>query len=161
MKPDRTTEDSNLVIRIVDELVVHDYLEDAVWEFLKCFQPNELTGNSLINHFVLTAEMHGEIVGTIEIREKNHISLFCVEKEYRRRGIGRRLLQKALEFCIKYNPHLSEVSVNSLHGTVHIYKRLGFHTEYNVWMNHDISYTPMLLDLSKEYIETITGRSHH
>ena len=161
MKPDRTTEDSNLVIRIVDELVVHDYLEDAVWEFLKCLQPNELTGNSLINHFVLTAEMHGEIVGTIEIREKNHISLFCVEKEYRRRGIGRRLLQKALECCIKYNPHLSEVSVNSLHGTVHIYKRLGFHTEYNVWMNHDISYTPMLLDLSKEYIEPITGRSHH
>jgi hypothetical protein len=27
-----------------------------------------------MNHFVLTAEMHGQVIGTIEIRENDHIS---------------------------------------------------------------------------------------
>ncbi|MEN6319207.1 MAG: GNAT family N-acetyltransferase [Syntrophaceae bacterium] len=161
MKPGKTTEDSDLVIRTIDTLCVHDYLEDGAWEFLKCFLPNELTGSSPINNFVLTAEMWDEVIGTIEIRDKNHISLFCVEKEYRRRGIGRKLLYKALELCVQYHPNIAEISVNSLHGTVHIYKRLGFQTENTDWMDRDIPYTPMLFDLSKEDVQAIVGRSHH
>lgn len=162
MKPGKTPEGSDLFIRIIDEFIVHDYLEDGVWAFLKRLQPNQLMGNSLINHFVLTAEIEDEIVGTIEIREKNHIVLFCVEKQYRRRGIGRKLLESALELCVTYNPQLSKVTVNSLPGTIHIYKRLGFQPVKPEGMEGDASYTPMFLDLSKlNNFQTITGRSHH
>ena len=115
-----------------------------------------------MNHFVLTAEMHGQVIGMIEIRENNHISLFCMEKQYRRRGIGRRLLQKALELCGKYNPQISEVSVNSLPSSVHIYERLGFHLQKPEWIESDLPYTPMLLDLSKmNNLHTIDVRSQH
>jgi GNAT superfamily N-acetyltransferase len=162
MEPDKETEASALVIRIIDELVVHDYLEDGVWEFLRCLQPNQLTGNALISHFVLTAEIQDQIVGTIEVRDNNHISLFCVEREYRQRGIGRRLLQKALELCVKYNPQISEVSVNSLPSVVNIYERLGFHPEKPEMMASNIPYTPMYLELSKgNNLQTIGVRSQH
>jgi GNAT superfamily N-acetyltransferase len=161
MKPGKETEDSDLVIHIINEFIVHDYLEDGVWECLKCLQPNQLTGNSPIDHFVLTAEMRDELVGTIEIRENNHITLFCVEKEYRRRGIGRTLLRRALEICIKNNPDVSEVSVNSLPGSVHIYERLGFHPEKPEMMASNIPYTPMYLELSVDNLQTIGVRSQH
>jgi GNAT superfamily N-acetyltransferase len=162
MEPAKATEASDLVIHIISELVIHDYLEDGVWECLRSLQQKHLMGNSLIHHFVLTAEIEDELVGTIEIRENNHISLFCVEKEYRRRGIGRILLRRALEICVKNNPGLSEVTVNSLPGTVHIYERLGFHQESPEWMKGYTSYTPMHLDVSKvNMVQTIHNRSHH
>jgi predicted GNAT family N-acyltransferase len=162
MEPVKETEASDLVIRIIDELVVHDYLEDGVWEFLKCVQPDPIMRRSRINHFVLTAEMYGQVIGTIEVRDNNHISLFCVEREYRQRGIGRRLLQKALELCVKYNPQISEVSVNSLPSIVNIYERLGFHPEKPEMMASNIPYTPMYLELSKvNNLQTIGVRSQH
>jgi predicted GNAT family N-acyltransferase len=162
MEPVKETEASDLVIRIIDELVVHDYLEDGVWAFLKCVQPDPIMRRSRINHFVLTAEMYGQVIGTIEVRDNNHISLFCVEREYRQRGIGRRLLQKALELCVKYNPQISEVSVNSLPSIVNIYERLGFHPEKPEMMASNIPYTPMYLELSKgNNLQTIGVRSQH
>ncbi len=153
MKPGKTTEASDLSIRIADEFMAHDYLEDGVWEFLKRLQPDELTKKSMVNHFVLTAEMQDEIVGTIEIRENNHISFFCVEKQYRRRGIGRKLLRSALELCLKYDPQLCEVSVNSLPGAVYIYERLGFYPEKSDRMEGDTPYTPMFLHFFNKNIK--------
>ena len=146
MELGKITEASDLVIHMTNDFTVHDYLEDGVWETLKSLHPNRFIGNSCIDHFVLTAEMHEELVGIIEIRENNHISLFCVEKEYRRRGIGRKLLRKAVEICKENNSGLAEVTVNSLPGTVHIYERLGFHPEKPERIEHDIPYTPMFLD---------------
>lgn len=149
MKPDEKTEFSDLVIRMMNEFVAHDYLEEGLWEFLKCIQPEQIMSGSRIKHFVLIAEMKDQIIGTIEIREYNHISLFCVEKQYRQRGIGRKLLQRALNLCEKHNPDLSELSVNALPGSVHIYKRLGFHSEKPGAMERAIPYTPMFLILSQ------------
>lgn len=162
MEPGKATEASDLVIHIINEFVAHDYLEDGVWECLRSLQQKHIMGNSLIHHFVLTAELKNVLVGTIEVRENNHISLFCVEKEYQRRGIGRLLLRRALEICVKNNPNLSEVTVNSLPGTVYIYKRLGFHPEIPEYMNGDTSYTRMHLEVSKvNMVQTIHNRSHH
>jgi len=58
------------------------------------------------------------------------------------------LMQRALELCVKNNPDLSEISVNALPSSVHIYKRLGFHSEKPEGMERDIPYTPMFLVLS-------------
>jgi GNAT superfamily N-acetyltransferase len=139
-----TTEASGLVIRVMSDFIVHDYLEEGRWAFLKCMQSNKALRSSGMDHFVLIAEMDEKIVGTIEMRESNHIALFCVERKYRRRGIGRKLLERALDLCEKYNPELAQVSVNSLPGSVHIYEKLGFRVEKG-----GISCTHMSLMLSK------------
>ncbi|MEI8172654.1 MAG: GNAT family N-acetyltransferase [Deltaproteobacteria bacterium] len=148
MKHDEKTEFSDLVIRMMNEFVAHDYLEEGVWEFLKCIQPDRIESRSRIKHFVLIAETEDQIIGTIEIREYNHISLFCVEKQYRQRGVGRKLLQRALNLCVKHNPDLSELTVNALPSSVHIYKRLGFHSEKSEALGRAIPYAPMFLTLS-------------
>lgn len=149
MKSVIKTEISDLVIRMMNDFVAHDYLEEGGWEFLKCVQSNRVTLPSGMDHFVLIAEMDEEIIGTIEMRGNNHIALFCVEKKYRRRGIGRKLLQRALELCETHNPELSEVSVNSLPGSVHIYERLGFRVEKPAGEERDLPCTPMSFVLSK------------
>ena len=149
MKPVNKTDASELVIRLMNDIVAHDYLEEGGWEFLKCIQSNRVMRPFGMKHFVLIAEMEEQIIGTIEIRENNHIALFCVEKKYRQRGIGRKLLQRALELCKKNNPELSEVTVNSLPGSVYIYARLGFHAEKPVGERWDLPCTPMSLVLSK------------
>lgn len=162
MNPGQATEVSDLVIHVVNDFVIHDYLEDGVWECLRSIQQKHLMSDAFIHHFVLTAEIEEELVGAIEIRENNHISMFCVEKEYRRRGIGRTLLRRALEICMMNNPNLAEVTVNSLPGAVYIYERLGFHPENPEYMKGDASYTPMHLDVSKlDMGRPNYNRSHH
>ncbi len=149
MKSVIKTGTSDLVIRMMNDFVAHDYLEEGGWELLKCVQSNMVTRPSGIDHFVLIAEMDEQIIGTIEMRGNNHIALFCVEKKYRRRGIGRKLLQRALEICETHNPELSEVSVNSLPGSVHIYERLGFRVEKTAEEKWDPPCTSMSFVLSK------------
>lgn len=149
MEPVIKTEIFDLVIRMMNDFVAHDYLEEGGWEFLKSVQSNFGMRPSGMDHFVLVAEMDEQVIGTIEMRERNHITLFCVERKYQQRGIGRKLLQRALELCEKNHPELSEVSVNSLPGAVHIYERLGFRVEKQVGEKGDIPGTPMSLVLSK------------
>ncbi len=162
MEPGDAPETPGLIIHMINELIAHDYLEDGVWGCLKRLQTNQLVDNSLIHHFVLTAEIEGEIVGTVEIRNTNHISVFCVEKEFRRRGIGRELLRIAVEICVKNTPNLSKITVNSLPNTVHIYARLGFLPNIPEGMQGDIPYTPMLLDLTKvNPLQPVPSRSHN
>lgn len=148
MKPVDIMDAPDLVIRMTNDFLAHDYLEEERWEFLKCIQSNRVMHPFGMKHFVLIAEMEEQIVGTIEIRENNHIVLFCVEKKYRQRGIGKKLLQRALELCKKNNPQLSEVTVNSLPGSVFIYEKLGFRVEKPLGEKWDIPCTPMFLLLS-------------
>jgi GNAT superfamily N-acetyltransferase len=150
MKPVKQTETSDLLIRIMNDFVAHDYLEEGGWEFLRCVQSKMSVGLSGMDHFVLIAEMDEQIIGTIEMRESSHITLFCVEKKYRRKGIGRKLLQRALELCEEYNPELKRVSVNSLPGSVHIYRKLGFHVDKSMLEEWALPCTPMSLAVQKK-----------
>ena len=90
MKLAKKPESSDLVIRMMHELVAHDYLEEGAWAFLKCLLSNQGSGVSGMNRFVLVAEMEDQVVGTIEVGENNHIILFFVEKKFRQKGIGRK-----------------------------------------------------------------------
>jgi GNAT superfamily N-acetyltransferase len=149
MKAVEKTQASHLVIRTMENFVAHDYLEEGGWELLECIHTKRGKRFSGMDHFVLIAEMENQIVGTIEIRKNNHIALFCVEEKYRQRGIGRKLLKKALELCAEHNPELSEVNVNSLPGSVNIYERLGFHAEELEKKDTGTPYMPMHIALSK------------
>ena len=149
MKLAKKPESSDLVIRMMNELVAHDYLEEGAWTFLNYLLPKEGSMVSGMNRFVLAAEMEDQVVGTIEVGENNHIILFFVEKKYRQRGIGRKLLQRAVELCVKQNPQLSECTVNSLPSSVHIYKKLGFHVEKQEGRGGAIAGVPMFMGLSK------------
>jgi len=60
----------------------------------------------------------------IEVREERHITMFFVEKEFQGTGVGQELLRRALAICLRRNPKLSKITVNSSPNAVKIYERL-------------------------------------
>src|SRR5215510_2525003 len=65
------------------------------------------------------------IIEIFEIRNKNHISLFFVKKEYHKQGIGKKLFEHYKE-SIKENDNIKIISVNSSIFAENIYSKLGF-----------------------------------
>ena len=95
------------------------------------------------NHFFLTAKDQDKIVGVIEVRDFNHISLLFVDKVYHRKGIASMLLKKAVELCLKVKPKLEELEVNSSPYAEHIYEKLGFAKTEDKQEQDGIIYIPM------------------
>jgi len=138
-----------LVAHVFNEFVAPEYSDEGVEEFLKYVEPNSLLERSQEDHFVLVALLLEEIVGMIEVREYGHISLLFVDKRFQRIGIGKALLQKALEICFSHKPGLSKISVNSSPCAVDVYRKLGFRPQGPRQTVKGICFDPMVLELSR------------
>jgi ribosomal protein S18 acetylase RimI-like enzyme len=155
MEPSEETGVCNLVIRVFNEFIAHQYSHEGVREFLKYVQPELLLRRSQKNHFVLLATIQGKIVGMIEIRHNRHVSLLFVDKRFQQRGIGRELLRRSLKICkleisLKRSPELQGVSVNSSPNSIQIYERIGFCRKGSEQVKNGIRFTQMVLELPKE-----------
>lgn len=155
MRPSEETDVCNLVIRVFNEFIAHQYSHEGVREFLKYVQPELLLRRSQKNHFVLLATIQDKIVGMIEIRNNRHVSLLFVDRRFQQRGIGRELLQRSLNICkleisLKRGPELQEVSVNSSPNSIQIYERIGFRRIGSEQVKNGIRFTQMVLELTKE-----------
>ena len=138
---------SNLVARSFNEFIAPDFSEEGIEEFFKYANPRSLARRSGNNHFVLVAEIEGEISGMIEIREMNHISMLFVDKALHGKGIGRELFQLALE-RIKSEEFLPEsVTVHSSRFAVPFYERLGFTKTSEEKIVNGFVHVPMALTL--------------
>ena len=144
MQSGEETKINKLIVNVFDKFVAKDYSDEGISEFLKYVKPESLLKRSG-NNFILIAETQGEIVGTIEIRNNNHISLLFVDKDFQKKGIGRELFRKALEICTINKPDLSEISVNSSVYAVPIYEKLDFKQNGAKQINKGIISIPMTL----------------
>ena len=126
MRPGEENPVIDLVSRVFAQFVAPLYSDEGVAEFMKYADPSIMAERTKGNHFVQVAESHDEIIGIIEIREHSHIALFFVGPEHQRKGIGRELLNKAVQECIASNPELTEITVNSSPNAVSAYRTLGF-----------------------------------
>ena len=79
-RPGEETAVSNLVARSFNEFIAPGFSEEGIDEFFKYANPRSLAKRSEGSHFVLVAEVDGEIAGMIEIRELKHISMLFVDK---------------------------------------------------------------------------------
>lgn len=136
---------SNLIIRVFDEFIAEGYSPEGVQEFLTYVTPEALARRAQENHFALVAAAGDRIVGVIEVRACDHVSLLFVDKAFQGQGISRTLLEQALVHCIESNPDLQEVSVNSSPYAVPIYEKLGFRATEPEQTVHGIRFTPMIL----------------
>lgn len=116
----------NLVHKTFDLTVAPLYSKKGLLNFKKYADPGEMLQRVNMNHFVLVALLGRELVGMIEMRSYNHVSLLFVEPQCHGRGIAGNLLKSAIEFCLIRNPDLMEVTVNSSPNAVNAYKRMGF-----------------------------------
>ena len=109
--------------------------------------PGSLAQRVQDNHFVLVAIAHDEIVGMIEVRDHDHVSLFFVDPRFHRRGIGKELMQRALDTCRHNRPDLQQIDVNSSSYGVPVYERLGFRPAAPEQVKNGIRFVPMVLEL--------------
>jgi GNAT superfamily N-acetyltransferase len=136
-----------LIARVFQAFVAPDLTPEGVQEFLKYVQPESLLERSQVNHFVLVGLAQDRIVGVIEVRGYQHVSLLFVDQAYQGRGIARDLWRRALDICRREKPGLAEVSVNSSPYAVPIYEKLGFRSQGPEQNVHGIRFVPMAFDL--------------
>ena len=127
MTPDDAEGISALVLASFEEYIAPDYTdEQGVAEFRRYAEPEALRRRAEGNHFVMVAEVDGALAGMIEMRDCNHVALLFVAKDFHRRGIAARLLERGLAEARARRPDVERVTINSSRYGVPAYERMGF-----------------------------------
>lgn len=147
MHPGEESAVCDLIARVFEEFVEPGFSPKGVQEFLGYAEPTALAQRAKDNHFVLVAVTEHEIVGMIEVRNHEHVSLFFVDARVHRRGVGREMLLRALNTCRHNRPDLRQVDVNSSLYAVPVYERLGFRPAGPEQVKNGIRFIPMVLEL--------------
>lgn len=117
----------HLVEEVFFECVAPDFEEEGCKFFMEYARPDGMAERAE-NHFVLIAEREGHqgMVGMIEVRNFNHISLFFVRKDCQKSGVGKELFRSAMRRCRSENKDFTGMTVHSSPGAVSAYQTLGF-----------------------------------
>jgi GNAT superfamily N-acetyltransferase len=135
---------SALIEEVFDEFIAPDYGPGGSEEFKKHIVPEDLLQRHLNgDSFIIVAENNGEFAGVIDVRDGSHVRLFFVRKEHHGQGTGRELFSLALARCLRDEPSLEDVTVNSSPYAVHIYENLGFEIAGPEQTRNGMRYTPM------------------
>lgn len=131
----------DLISEVFNKFVAPGYSEEGIKEFYRYANSEALAARQGNNNFCLVAEMEGRIVGMVEMRNCNHVSLLFVKE--RGRGIAKELFNRALEKCITETSECLQVTVNSSPYAVSIYERIGFRVVGEEKTENGITYIPM------------------
>ena len=137
----------DLVLKKFDEFIAYGYDETGREEFRKFVDPEAMHERLKHGNFVILALNESSIVGLIEVRSFNHVSLLFVDEGWHRRGVARRLLEIAIERCKLNNSDIKVIDVHSSPFAVLVYERLGFVKSSEEKLENGIRYTPMILKI--------------
>jgi GNAT superfamily N-acetyltransferase len=145
MQPGQEAAVCELILRVFDQFVAPGCTAEGEAEFRRYVEPEALAERAQAGHLVLVAVAGDEIVGAIEMRGCEHLSLLFVDPRYHGRGIGRALWTQALERCRQLKPDLQRISVNSSTYAVPFYRALGFRPDGPEQVRDGIRFVPMTL----------------
>ena len=141
MKIVKTTDKSiqqqafDLAIHVFLEFEAPEYSNEGIEEFKRSLQNPAYINNLCI----YTAIEQEEIIGMLATRNKgSHIALLFVDGRWQRKGIGRKLVEFALEDCDS-----SVLTVNSAPFAHEFYKKVGFEDTDVEQLTNGIRYFPM------------------
>ena len=117
---------SALVLASFDEYIAPEYTPVGVEAFRKFAAADALRERAGEDHFVILATSSEDVVGMIEFRHSDHVSLLFVDKAFHRRGLARALLEQGLAEARTREPGVERVTVNSTRFGVPAYEKLGF-----------------------------------
>ena len=134
---------SDMINAIFDEFVGKDYSEEGNRTFKDFTDPKnalERFNNKLCKFFV--AKCNKEIIGVLETKNNDHISLYFVKKEFHKQDIGRKLFQMFMD-TIKDDVEIKAISVNSSIYAEKVYSKLGFISTDGILEKCGMKYIPM------------------
>ena len=91
------------------------------------------------------AELNGELVGFVGVRDNKHLYHLFVTKSMQGRGLGRSLWQFAKEECLR-NGNQGVFTVNSSRNAIPVYERFGFVQCASEQNSNGVVYNPMRLE---------------
>jgi predicted GNAT family N-acyltransferase len=138
-----------LIKKVYDEFVSLDYSEDGNQFFYDWIQPSRILERQQKHRTILTAIVDSIIVGMIEIRDNNTISLLFVDKAYQGQAIAKKLFQKSLKECFKKDKKLDKFYVHASPFSIPVYNKLGFTGTDVMQENNGIKYLPMEMEIKK------------
>ncbi len=148
MTPDEAEAASKMVAEVFDQFIAPEYAPEGRAQFMRYIEPAELRARLNSRHFTLLAFVGDQIVGILEMRDYEHISLLFVAAAYHRQGIAGELWRRALALCRSHNPGLTRVTVNSSPFAVEVYRRLGFSPAGPRQVVHGIGFVPMVIEFA-------------
>ena len=134
---------SELIKRVYDEFVSIDYADEGNHFFYDWIDPIKIAERQKVQPTIFIASIASKIVGMIEIRDNNRISLLFVDKAYQGKGIAKKLFQKSLENCIKTIGSIDKFYVHASPFSIPIYERLGFVKTDIMQVKFGIKFLPM------------------
>ncbi len=117
---------SVLVNSVFDTYIAPLYTPQGKSEFRKYTESEAFLERIDQGHFVIIAVREDVLVGMIEMRENNHVSLLFVAEAFQRQGVSRVLLEEATTHARSLGAELERLTVNSSRYGVPVYEALGF-----------------------------------
>ncbi len=146
MKDEELKETLDLVKIVFDEFVKPDYSEEGVLTFYKFASFENIKNGLNENLEIYVAKADIKIVGMICTRDKNHISMLFVDKNYHHQGIAKNLVD-----IIKPNIKNNYLTVNSAPYAIEFYHKIGFINQSELQEVDGIKFLPMKMDLTKTF----------
>jgi len=135
---------SNMVDNIFNEFVGKYYSVEGNNTFKDYIKPqNILKRVTDKSSQFFTVKINNEIVGIMEIKNKDHISLLFIKKEFHGKGIGKYLFEHYLNKTKRENIEIKIITVNSSIYAEKIYSKLGFIKTNEIQEKDGIKYVPM------------------
>ena len=132
-----------VVKRSFDLHVGQEYSPEGVAEFYRYANSVAMASRLTADHFVLVAEHQNHLVGMIEFRNNQHLSMLFVDPPYFRKGVSRSLFGQALGIIMRANPGADRITVNSSRYAVPVYQSFGFITSGPERTINGIIFIPM------------------
>ncbi len=115
------------------------------------FSPEAMRQRLSQDHFILVAELEQRLVGMVDVRQGKHITSLFVDPPYQRQGIGRALLQAALNCMCQAKPDLKEVTVNASPNAIQAYVNYGFQAVGDLQERSGVLFIPMHLTMDSSW----------
>lgn len=139
-----------LVWNVFEECDAPDYEEMGIRTFRHFISHENITEKVRSGEMVFFgAYDKNELIGVISMRSGFHISLLFVERQHHRRGVAKKLVRRAVIYCMEENPCLRQITVNASPYGKPAYLAMGFNPLSIEQKKDGMRFTPMRLDIAE------------
>lgn len=140
---------SGLVSGLAEKYITHEFTPSGAKNLLGSMRPDIIKEHMQSGYEYHVAEIDGQLVGVVAVRNNSHLYHLFVDDKYQNRGIARQLWDIASTSCLsKGNPGV--FTVNSSKYARPVYEKFGFVAQSAPEERSGVIYIPMRLSIQRQ-----------